>query len=95
MGLDLALGVIVLLAAIRGWLKGFVLQAIRLSGAPTFGPNGVRKIDESLRMTLDKGRCLRMARTVPRIFCVVKKGGFSAADYANYANVGVIGVIRG
>jgi uncharacterized membrane protein required for colicin V production len=32
MGLDLALGVIVLLVAIRGWLKGFVLQAIRLAG---------------------------------------------------------------
>jgi hypothetical protein len=32
MGLDLVLGVIVLLAAIRGWLKGFLLQAIRLSG---------------------------------------------------------------
>jgi uncharacterized membrane protein required for colicin V production len=32
MGLDLALGVIVLLAAIRGWLKGFLLQAIRLTG---------------------------------------------------------------
>src|SRR3954463_10624638 len=32
MGLDLALGVIVLLSAIRGWLKGFVLQAIRLAG---------------------------------------------------------------
>jgi uncharacterized membrane protein required for colicin V production len=32
MGLDLALGVIVLLAAIRGWLKGFILQAIRLTG---------------------------------------------------------------
>ena len=32
MGLDLTLAVIVLLAAIRGWLKGFLLQAIRLSG---------------------------------------------------------------
>src|SRR4051794_40995542 len=32
MGLDLALGVVVLLGAIRGWLKGFVLQAIRLTG---------------------------------------------------------------
>jgi uncharacterized membrane protein required for colicin V production len=32
MGLDVALGVIVLLSAIRGWLKGFVSQAIRLSG---------------------------------------------------------------
>jgi uncharacterized membrane protein required for colicin V production len=32
MGLDLALGVIVLLAAVRGWLKGFLLQAIRLAG---------------------------------------------------------------
>ena len=32
MGLDLALGVIVLLGAIRGWLKGFILQAIRLAG---------------------------------------------------------------
>src|SRR3954454_19736262 len=32
MGLDLALGVIVLWTAIRGWLKGFLLQAIRLSG---------------------------------------------------------------
>jgi uncharacterized membrane protein required for colicin V production len=32
MGLDLALGAIVLFSAIRGWLKGFLLQAIRLSG---------------------------------------------------------------
>jgi uncharacterized membrane protein required for colicin V production len=32
MGLDLALGVIVLLAAVRGWLKGFLLQAIQLTG---------------------------------------------------------------
>lgn len=32
MGLDLALGVVVLLAAIRGWLRGFVSQAIRLAG---------------------------------------------------------------
>ena len=32
MGLDLALGVVVLLGAIRGWLKGFVLQATRLAG---------------------------------------------------------------
>jgi uncharacterized membrane protein required for colicin V production len=32
MGLDLAVGVIVLLGAIRGWLKGFILQAIRLTG---------------------------------------------------------------
>ncbi len=32
MGLDLALGVIVLLAACRGWLKGFVSQAVRIVG---------------------------------------------------------------
>jgi uncharacterized membrane protein required for colicin V production len=32
MGLDLALGLFVVLAAIRGWLKGFLLQAIRLAG---------------------------------------------------------------
>jgi uncharacterized membrane protein required for colicin V production len=32
MGLDLALGGLVLLAALRGWFQGFVLQAIRLSG---------------------------------------------------------------
>jgi uncharacterized membrane protein required for colicin V production len=32
MGLDLVLGVIVLVTAIRGWLKGFTLQAIRLAG---------------------------------------------------------------
>src|SRR3954464_3407468 len=32
MGLDLVLGAIVLVSAIRGWLKGFLLQAIRLSG---------------------------------------------------------------
>ena len=30
MGLDITIGVLVLLAGIRGWLKGFVLQAIRL-----------------------------------------------------------------
>src|SRR4051794_4161085 len=32
MGLDLALGGLVLLTAIRGWLKGFLVQAIRLTG---------------------------------------------------------------
>jgi hypothetical protein len=32
MGLDLALGAVVLFAAIRGWLRGFVSQAIRLAG---------------------------------------------------------------
>lgn len=32
MGLDLALGGLVLVTAIRGWLKGFVLQAVRLAG---------------------------------------------------------------
>jgi uncharacterized membrane protein required for colicin V production len=32
MGLDLVLGVIVVVTAIRGWLKGFTLQAIRLAG---------------------------------------------------------------
>ncbi len=30
MGLDIALGVMVLIGAIRGWFRGFVLQAIRL-----------------------------------------------------------------
>lgn len=30
MGLDIALGVVVLVASIRGWLKGFVVQAIHL-----------------------------------------------------------------
>jgi uncharacterized membrane protein required for colicin V production len=30
MGLDITLGVIVLLAAIRGWFKGFLLQAIQI-----------------------------------------------------------------
>ena len=30
MGLDLALGVIILIAAFRGWFQGFVSQAIRL-----------------------------------------------------------------
>ncbi len=32
MGLDLALGGLVLITAIRGWLKGFLTQAIRLGG---------------------------------------------------------------
>lgn len=32
MGLDIALGVVVLIAAIRGWFRGFMLQAIRLGG---------------------------------------------------------------
>jgi hypothetical protein len=32
MGLDIALGVMVLLGAIRGWFRGFMLQAIRLGG---------------------------------------------------------------
>jgi Colicin V production protein len=32
MGLDIALGIVVLLGAIRGWFRGFMLQAIRLGG---------------------------------------------------------------
>ncbi len=32
MGLDLALGTLVLIWAVRGWLKGFILQAIGLAG---------------------------------------------------------------
>ncbi len=32
MGLDLTLGVIILVAALRGWLKGFVSQAVRIGG---------------------------------------------------------------
>src|SRR5208337_5401067 len=32
MGLYLALGVIILGAALRGWLKGFVSQAVRIAG---------------------------------------------------------------
>ena len=32
MGLDVALGIVILIAAIRGWLQGFVYQAVRLGG---------------------------------------------------------------
>jgi uncharacterized membrane protein required for colicin V production len=32
MGLDVALGIIILIAALRGWLQGFIYQAIRLGG---------------------------------------------------------------
>lgn len=32
MGLDIALGVMILLGAIRGWFRGFVLQTIQLGG---------------------------------------------------------------
>ena len=32
MGLDLALGVIILIAALRGWFKGFMSQAVRIAG---------------------------------------------------------------
>jgi hypothetical protein len=32
MGLDLALGAVVLIGALRGWFKGFVSQAVRLAG---------------------------------------------------------------
>jgi hypothetical protein len=32
MGLDIALGIMILLGAIRGWFRGFVLQAVRLGG---------------------------------------------------------------
>src|SRR5436305_391714 len=31
MGLDIALGLFVLFSAVRGWMRGFVVQAIRLS----------------------------------------------------------------
>lgn len=32
MGLDITLGVVIFLAAIRGWLKGFLHQAVRIGG---------------------------------------------------------------
>lgn len=32
MGLDLALGVIILITAFRGWFKGFISQAVRIGG---------------------------------------------------------------
>jgi len=32
MGLDLALGVIILISAFRGWFRGFISQAVRLGG---------------------------------------------------------------
>jgi hypothetical protein len=32
MGLDIALGIMVLVGAVRGWFRGFVIQAIRLGG---------------------------------------------------------------
>ena len=32
MGLDLVLGLIILIAAIRGWFKGFTSQAVRIGG---------------------------------------------------------------
>ena len=32
MGLDVALGIVILFAALRGWIKGFVSQAVRLIG---------------------------------------------------------------
>lgn len=32
MGLDIILGLVILMAAVRGWFRGFVIQAIRLAG---------------------------------------------------------------
>jgi uncharacterized membrane protein required for colicin V production len=32
MGLDVALGVVILIAAIRGWLQGFIYQVLRIGG---------------------------------------------------------------
>lgn len=32
MGLDVALGIVILIAAIRGWLQGFIYQVIRIGG---------------------------------------------------------------
>jgi uncharacterized membrane protein required for colicin V production len=32
MGLDLALGVVILIAAFRGWFRGFISQAVRIGG---------------------------------------------------------------
>ena len=32
MGLDIALGVVIFLAAIRGWFKGFLYQTVRIAG---------------------------------------------------------------
>ena len=45
MGLDLVLGGLVLLLAIRGWMKGFLVQAIRLGGliAAVYAASPVRE----------------------------------------------------
>ncbi len=32
MGLDIALGIMILISATRGWMRGFILQAVRLGG---------------------------------------------------------------
>ncbi len=32
MGLDIVLGIVILVGAVRGWLRGFLIQAIRLAG---------------------------------------------------------------
>ena len=32
MGLDLTMGAVILIAALRGWIKGFVNQAVRIGG---------------------------------------------------------------
>jgi uncharacterized membrane protein required for colicin V production len=32
MGLDIALGIVILIAAFRGWLQGFITQAVRIGG---------------------------------------------------------------
>ena len=45
MGLDLAMGGLVLIAAVRGWMKGFLVQAIRLGGlvAAVYAASPVRE----------------------------------------------------
>jgi uncharacterized membrane protein required for colicin V production len=47
MGLDLALGIVILIAAFRGWFKGFVSQVVRLTSLVVAAYGAVRVRDYS------------------------------------------------
>jgi Colicin V production protein len=90
MGLDIALGVMILFGAIRGWFRGFMLQAIQLGGlvgcvyaagpirdlvGPQVAPY-LKTIDPSLL-----GRMLWWSSAVVSYIAVVGLGGLAVKLY--------------
>jgi len=53
MGLDLTLGILVLISALRGWGRGFVLQVVRIAGVVA-GVYAAEPVRDSVRPYIDK-----------------------------------------